>query len=344
MGNTTNIVTITQIPNNHYGYRIQLLDADGSPLKDVVIKGIDDPNTEIRTNSEGVVQFYSSKSSFTGLTYSGFPSHLDASMFPKTMQGYINDTSVVITKPVLSEYYGYDITVTDNNDIALPNTKVYDATGNNVVGTTDGTGHLITYKSTSSLTISAVNGTNYTKSTVTGLKGSLKANSVKIDGLPYEGTLTLGSTITCCGESWLVCHIDGNKYYLVSEAAKSLVVFGTSNEYFGSNLAYEAESYKNQLRQSYALIVDTFFTDVNAAGVIDKIFVASYDQMNGGFSYFNNSSARICFYQNDPCVYWTCSPYNVAGDNVAVVDTRGYLSSNFYNVNGGFRPFACLSL
>ena len=59
MANTTNIITITQIPNNQYGYRVQLLDTDGSPLKDVVIKGIDDPNTEIRTNNEGIVQFYS---------------------------------------------------------------------------------------------------------------------------------------------------------------------------------------------------------------------------------------------------------------------------------------------
>ena len=57
MSNTTNIITITQIPNNQYGYRVQLLDTDGSPLKDVVIKGIDDPNTEIRTNAEGIVQF-----------------------------------------------------------------------------------------------------------------------------------------------------------------------------------------------------------------------------------------------------------------------------------------------
>ena len=73
MANTTNIITITQIPNNQYGYRVQLLDTDGSPLKDVVIKGIDDPSTEIRTNAEGIVQFYSGKSSFTGLTYEGIP-------------------------------------------------------------------------------------------------------------------------------------------------------------------------------------------------------------------------------------------------------------------------------
>ena len=305
-----------------------MLDDKGDPLKDVVIKGIGDPSTEIRTNAEGIVQFYSSKSSFSGLTYSGLPSHLDASMFPKVIQGYINDTSVVIAKPTLSEYYGYDITVTDNNDIALPNTKVYDATGNNVVGTTDGTGHLITYKSTSSLTISAVNGTNYMKGTVTGTKGSFKANSFKINGHPYEGALTLGSTVTCCGNSWIVCHIDGNKYYLALSTIYSKTMFGPDANYSGSDLATKATDYKDTLRRSNALIVDTFFANVTVEGVTDKVFVATHDQMNGEFSYFNSNSRRAC----DNQVYWTSSLGGGLDHTYALSNSRG------------FRPFICLSL
>lgn len=346
MSNTTNIITITQIPNNQYGYRVQLLDTDGSPLKDVVIKGIDDPNTEIRTNSEGIVQFYSSKSSFSGLTYEGFPSHLDASMFPKSMQGYINDTSVVIVHPDLSEYYGYDITVTDNNDEILPNTKIYDGTGNNVVGTTDNTGHLVVYRPDSSLTISAVNEKKYMKSTVTGLKGSPKANSFKIDGLPYEGTLTLGSTITCCGNSWIVCHIDGNKYYLALSTIYSKTIFGPNLNYSGSDLATKATDYKDTLRQSNALIVDTFFANVTVEGVTDKVFVATHDQMNGGFSYFNNRSRRVCKYNGSADRYWTSS-FSSGSGYLWYVDFGG----DFYADNGGapgssygFRPFVCLSL
>ena len=343
MANTTNIITITQIPNNQYGYRVQLLDTDGSPLKDVVIKGIDDPNTEIRTNAEGIVQFYSGKSSFSGLTYSGFPDHLDMSMFPKTMQGYINDTSVVIVNPDVSGYYGYDITVTDKNDAILPNTKVYDATGNNVVGTTDNTGHLIMYRQASSLSISAVNGINYTKGTVTGTRGSLKAISFKISGHPYEGTLTLGSTITCCGNSWIVCHIDGKKYYLALSTIYSKTTFGLSNNYSGSDLATKATNYKDTLRQSNALIVDTFFANVAVEGVSDKVFVATYDQMNGGFSYFNSDSRRVCKYNGSADWYWTSSPYS--GSGVWYVLTDGSLNYTRYPSNSnGFRPFVCLSL
>lgn len=339
MGNTTNIITITQIPNNQYGYRVQLLDTDGSPLKDVVIKGIDDPNTEIRTNSEGIVQFYSGKSSFTGLTYSGFPSYLDASMFPKSMQGYINDISVVIVNPDISGYYGYDITVTDKNDAILPNTKVYDATGNSVVGTTDNTGHLIMYRKTSSLSISAVNGINYMKSTVTGTQGSLKAISFKINGHPYEGALTLGSTITCCDNSWIVCHIDGNKYYLALSTLYGKTMFGPDASYSGSDLATKATDYKDTLRRSNALIVDTFFANVTVEGVTDKVFVATYYQMNGGFSYFNSNSRRVC----DDQMYWTSS---LGGDSyVWYVGTGGGLDHTYALSNSrGFRPFVCLSL
>lgn len=331
MGNTTNIVTITQIPNNQYGYRVQLLDTDGSPLKDVVIKGIDDPNTEIRTNADGVVQFYSSKSSFTGLTYEGFPDHLDVTMFPKAMQGYINDTSVVIVNPDISGYYGYDITVTDNNDAVLPNTKIYDSTGNTVIGTTNDAGHLITYKPASSLTISAVNGKNYMKSTVTGTQGSLKANSFKIDGLPYEGTLALGSTITCCNNSWIVCHINGNSYYLASSyIIYNDVQFGDTNSYYDSVLNGKATEYRNTLRQSNALIVDTFIDG-------HDVFVPSHEEMDGGFSYFNSNARRICQSKG----YWTRSPEHT---NVWCVGADGSLYERNPVSISGFRPFVCLSL
>ena len=343
MANTTNIITITQIPNNQYGYRVQLLDTDGSPLNDVVIKGIDDPNTEIRTNSEGIVQFYSGKSSFTGLTYSGVPSHLDASMFPKAMQGYINDTSVVIVNPDISGYYGYDITVTDDNGNILANHPVYSVNNSDVtdLGTTDNTGHLIMYRQASSLSVGAVNGNKYKKSTVTGTRGSLKAISFKIDELPYEGTLTLGSTITCCGNSWIVCHIEGNKYYLALSTIYSETTFGSSNVYSGSTLAAVATNYKNTLRQSDALIVDKVFANVTVYDVTDKVFVATYDQMNGGFSYFNSNSRRICRYNGSTNWYWTSSPNG--GGSVCYVDTDGSLGYG-PGYSSGFRPFVCLSL
>lgn len=344
MSNTTNIITITQIPNNQYGYRVQLLDTDGSPLKDVVIKGIDDPKTEIRTNAEGIVQFYSGKSSFSGLTYEGFPSHLDASMFPKTMQGYINDTSVVIVNPDTSEYYGYDITVTDNNGSILANHPVYSISGKNatVIGTTDSTGHLIMYRAMSSLILGAKDGTHYTKSSVSGTIGSLKANSLKTDIALCTGTLAVGNTITCMGKSWIVCHQDGNKYYLALSEISSLTKFGSNNKYAGSTLASVARQYESGLNSD---IIALYAIDTTVENVTSKVFAASYDQMNGEFSYFNSDSRRICKYNGSDQWYWTSSPSD--SNFVWYVDSEGILESGSIDNPadfGGFRPFVCLSL
>lgn len=342
MSNTTNIITITQIPNNQYGYRVQLLDTDGSPLKDVVIKGIDDPNTEIRTNSEGIVQFYSGKSSFTGLTYSGFPSHLDASMFPKTMQGYINDTSVVIVNPDTSGYYGYDITVTNNSGSILANHPVYSISGKNttVIGTTDSTGHLIMYRTMSSLTLAAKDGTHYIKSSVSGTIGSLKAISLKTDVALYTGTLAVGNTITCMGKSWIVCHRDGNKYYLALSEIVSLTKFGSDDRYAGSTLESVASQYESGLNSD---IIALYAIDTTVNNDTSKVFVATYDQMNGGFSYFNSNSRRICKYDGSNQWYWTSSP--TGGGYVWNVNSDGNLNNTYGpSHTGGFRPFVCLSL
>ena len=341
MSNTTNIITITQIPNNQYGYRVQLLDTDGSPLKDVVIKGIDDPKTEIRTNAEGIVQFYSSKSSFSGLTYSGFPTHLDASMFPKTMQGYINDTSVVIVNPDISGYYGYDITVTDNNGSILANHPVYSISGKNatVIGTTDSTGHLIMYRTMSSLTLAAKDGTHYIKSSVSGTIGSLKANSLKTDVALCTGTLAVGNTITCMGKSWIVCHRDGNKYYLALSEIASMTKFGSSNTYAGSTLESVASQYESGLNSD---IIALYAIDTTVNNVTSKVFAASYEQMDGAFSYFNSDSRRICTYDGSNQWYWTSSPYG--SSDVWGVYADGSLGSTYPSNSYGFRPFVCLSL
>ena len=342
MGNTTNIVTVTQIPNNQYGYRVQLLDTDGSPLKDVVIKGIDDPNTEIRTNSEGIVQFYSSKSSFTGLTYSGFPSYLDASMFPKAMQGYINDTSVVIVNPDISSYYGYDILVTNQDGVAVPNLILFDTSGT-MMGTTDSTGHAKMYRQASSITFKNDKGTRgyYLNNTVVnGAKGSLVSATIIVS--PYYGKLTLGQTIKYCEKDWILCHIDSKKHYLAASNIYEKTVFSNgSTTYAGSTLANRALVYQNNLIDTYDAYATDYLSDVTVNGVTAKVFVASYEQMNGGFSYFNSNSRRICKYDGEAAWYWTSSPY---GGGVWGVGTGGSLSDYSPSGTGGFRPFVCLSL
>ena len=344
MGNTTNIVTITQIPTNEYGYRVQLFDADGvSPLSNVVISGVSDPSTEIRTNSEGIVTFYSSASS-QDVTFSGYPSYLDASMFPSTLQGYINDTSVVIVKPAVENYYGYDIAVTDNSGNALANTTVYQNSGTSYtsLGTTDNTGHLKLYRTVSSLSLIAKNSDYYATDTVTGTLGSLKTISLKTSNVAYSGTLSVGNTITFAGKSWIVCHKDGDKYYLALSTIASKTTFGTNTAYADSTLASVASSYQSTLTSSYPVQLNLYCQDVTVNSVTSKIFVASYDQMIGGFSYFSSSSARICNYDGSASYYWTSSPRS--SSDVYYVNADGSLVSNFPSNTYGFRPFACITI
>lgn len=79
--------------------------------------------------------------------------------------------------------------------------------------------------------------------------------------------------------------------------------------------------------------------NVTVEEVTAKAFVASYDQMNGGFSYFNNSSKRSV-----GSVYWTSTSYNT--EYPWYVRADGVLDYGKYNVEQSyfFRPSVCLDL
>lgn len=65
---TNTVVTITQIPNNQYGFFIKLTDIDGeTPLSDVVVTGVTDPSSELRTNAMVNLNFIPAKQPITYL-------------------------------------------------------------------------------------------------------------------------------------------------------------------------------------------------------------------------------------------------------------------------------------
>lgn len=67
--------TIIMVPfsENKYGFNIKLTDIDGTtPLQDVVLTGVSDPTTELRTNANGRVKFISSTPKHT-VSFSNFP-------------------------------------------------------------------------------------------------------------------------------------------------------------------------------------------------------------------------------------------------------------------------------
>lgn len=340
---TNTVVTITQIPNNQYGFFIKLLDIDGeTPLKDVVLNGVSDPSTELRTNANGELKFYSSKATHN-VTWTNLPGHLSNDMFPKTLQGYINDLTSTIVELDTSSFYGYEITFKNHSGGAFANMPVYSTIGGGTVfRTTDGNSKIKFYSTNSSVTLFVKDvssaGYYYKYQTVQSTKGNVANIEIKCDDVLYTGNPTVGSTITFKGKSWIVAHKNGNNIYVSDSVIESMTTFGNKNIYSGSTLARVASTFQNSLSltsNEQALIPNT---SVN--GVSSKIFVASYEQMNGGWSYFNSNTRRVCKYNGGTHVYWTSSPYR--DSSVRFVYADGSLSYDFPTYSYGFRPSVCL--
>ena len=152
-----------------------------------------------------------------------------------------------------------------------------------------------------------------------------------------EGKLLLGETIAFDGMYWIVCHVDyiQKLAYLACTVIVQNTTFGSSTSYSSSQLKNVAKAFENNM-SSAAL---ARMQNVTVHGVTAKVFAATYDQMNGGFAYFNSNERRVC--QNQ--WYWTSSPGS--GSLVWTVGADGGLRTYYGpSDSGGFRPFVCLSL
>ena len=155
-------------------------------------------------------------------------------------------------------------------------------------------------------------------------------------GLTFDPhTITVGTRVNQFGgTSWIVAHKTIARLYLASEHIfTTSVKFGDSTAYLGSNLQLHAREFND------------IFSDYEKSWMVtnpdngDLIGPMSYNQLNGGFSYFDSNSRRVC----DSTWYWTSSPYS--GNNVWGVYTDGrLLSTDYRQASVGFRPFVCLSL
>lgn len=341
---TNTVVTITQIPNNQYGYFIKLTDIDGeTPLSDVVVNGVSDPNTELRTNANGELKFYSGQASHN-VTWSNLPDHLTNDMFPQKLQGYINDLTSTIVELDVSSFYGYKVTIKDHAGNVMKNTPVYASAGGAVFKTTDANGQIGPFYSTATTQhLFVKNPTSsgyyyYDGNVTSSTKGQVADLEVQCSTALYTGNTTVGSTITFKGKSWIVAHKSGNNIYCSDTVIESKTQFGNNSTYAGSTLASVASTFKNSL--SFNSVEEALVPNTNVNGVNAKIFVASYDQMNGGWSYFNSNDRRICNYNGSPDYYWTSSPDS---GGVWLVNSSGYLYADVSPSNsGGFRPSVCL--
>ena len=152
--------------------------------------------------------------------------------------------------------------------------------------------------------------------------------------LPFDpASISVGKIIPLFGGTeWRAVHKTSQYLYLATTHILGFSVFGENNTYAQS-----------QLKQ-YARQFTDIFTDYEKRHLIanpntgDLVSPMSYEQINGGFSYFNSNSKRVC--ESQP--YWTHSPF---GSGVWRVNADGNLHSDANpSTSRGFRPFCCVSL
>lgn len=155
------------------------------------------------------------------------------------------------------------------------------------------------------------------------------------DGSTYYtgGTLLLlaignvGDIMTFAGQQWIISHKTASEAYL------------TLNGLSGNSTWYDLDSTcqtweNNHLNASQKAILKT----ITAGNTSGKVFVATYDQMDGGFSYFNSDGRRSV--GSD---YWTSSEDTL--DYAWDVTSGGSISGSIYKSSSyGFRPSICIDL
>lgn len=146
--------------------------------------------------------------------------------------------------------------------------------------------------------------------------------------LPDKGSLTLGNTVTFADREWIVSHVTDTETYLTLK--------GLSGYSSWHNLQYTCTDFANQLTEAQKECLKTITADDTSG----KVFVATKDQMNGGFRYFISASRRIA-----GSSYWTSTEREVR--YAWYVYTDGKLDGvDFVNQSTslGFRPSVCIDM
>ena len=141
--------------------------------------------------------------------------------------------------------------------------------------------------------------------------------------LPDKDSLTIGNMVTFAGKQWIVSHKTDDICYLTLKD-----VLGKSTWH---NLQENCTNFENSLTEAQRRCL-TYVTAGNTSG---KVFVATKDQMDGGFSYFRSNSPRSV-----GSVYWTSTENENDPVYTWFVYTDGSLGISLYDKSGslGFRP------
>ena len=143
---------------------------------------------------------------------------------------------------------------------------------------------------------------------------------------PDKSQLTLGNTITWADQQWIVSHVTSTEAYLTL-----LGLANISTQW--NDLQSVCSSSANMFTEAQKACLKSV-TAGNTSGIM---FVATHNQMNGGFSYFNTDGRRNVGHE-----YWTST--EDAMYRAYYVNARGYLGSGLRSESYGFRPSVCIDL
>lgn len=162
-------------------------------------------------------------------------------------------------------------------------------------------------------------------------------------------TPVLGARIRIGGFDYVIVHIDTSIVYAIIEVCPMETQFGSNSTYAGSTIANLCNTWYNT-NVPAALRNAGVFVSVTTEGVSSPCFIPTYDQMNGGFSYFTDIAHRnAAAFVNAGFVsgsyngynYWT-STANSSGNAWYVNNTGDFSGNRGPSTSGGFRP--CLAI
>lgn len=140
----------------------------------------------------------------------------------------------------------------------------------------------------------------------------------------YVGNV--GDTMTFAGQQWIVAHKTATEAYLTLKELSGNLTW--------DNLDSTCQTWEsNHLNASQKAILKT----ITAGNTSGKVFVATKDQMDGGFSYFNSNSRRSVGEW-----YWTST--EDSSDYAWYVVSDGGFRSADKSLSRGFRPSICFDL
>ena len=148
---------------------------------------------------------------------------------------------------------------------------------------------------------------------------------------PDKSTLTLGNNITWANQQWIVSHVTSTEAYLTLK--------GLSGNSAWYNLQSACTNFANSLSEEQK----NCLKNVTAGNTSGKVFVATRDQMDGSFSYFNSKSRRSLGNE-----YWTSTENN--STFAWYVDSDGTITHGTgidyvdKSRSLGFRPSVCIDL